>query len=370
MKKFTSIILTACMVASFSNNVFAQEDKKEVKNETVINLTITDVANRLKNDNIELKMIDEKIKLYNKLYGRDHAKAIEADNSGRSDVESKKTALLYAGQSAQRAEDAEHEKDSRFKEIKHDLERQYLNIVNCDREIDIINKSMKNVEEEIKKVNANVEQGKVTANTLDSLKVKKAQLLASLNLPKAQREEALLKIKQYLNIDKNTQINFYGAKKDFIKFEDTNINDLIKNALDKNYNLKKQKQNIEFAKLEEKIYMEYGRNSEDEETDLKIRMNDLQNSFENDKTNLEVDIWKAYYDLMSKQNIAEIEKLNLENIKSKYNEMEAKLKQGLIDKLTLDSTELQMEKQNVTAEKAINEYMITLEYFKDLLEGF
>lgn len=370
MKKLTTIILSMCMIVSLNSHVFAEDKKKEVKKETVINLTIADVVNRLKNDNVELKMLDEKIKLWNRLYDRDHTKAFEAQSSGRSDVESKKTALLYARQTEQQVKNIEHEKDSRFREIKHDLERQYLNMINSNKDIDIISRSIENVDQEINKVNATIKQGMAIPSELDSLKVKKAQLLASLNMPKAQREEALIKIKQYLNIDRDTQVNFSEAKKDFIKYDDSVIDSLIKQAIEKSYNLSTQKQDIEFAKAEEGIYQEYGRNTMDEEADLKVRINDLQNSFDNAKANLEVDIWKAYYGLKGKENTADIEKLNLENIKTKYNEMEVKYKQGLIDKFMLDSTKLQMEKQNVTTERAVNEYIITLDGFKDILEGF
>ncbi|MBC2397061.1 TolC family protein [Clostridium tetanomorphum] len=373
MKKgILSFMMSTVMMFSLSSNVFAQEinDTKKDNKETTLNLTIKDVLDRVKNDNLEIKIIDQKIELLSKIYSRDKAKAYEAETMKRNDVFSKRTELIIPKQSSLRIDDAEHEKDKRLKEIKHDLENQYLNLVNSDREIEIINKSIENVEEEIKKTNAKISQGVEVTRALESLNVKKAQLLSSLSKPKLEREEALIKIKQYLNIDKDTKLNLAAAKIGFVKYDDSKIEEIIDKALANSYDLIRKNKELEISKEEEKIYSKYGRNTMDEETDLRIKIEDLENDIVEFKANLKINYWKAYYNVKAKQNMAEIEMLNLENAKSRYTEMDKKFKEGMIDKLQLNEVKLQLDKQNVATERAINEYMIIVDGFKDLLEGF
>ncbi len=368
--KRLSIVSMAIIIAiASSNKVFAKEEKElKLSQPKVLSLTLQEAFDKVKKDNVELKMLDEKITILNRMYDRKHAKAIEADNSGRSDVETKKTALLYASRAAEDVDNAEKDKDNRIKELKREVEKEYLNIVNCNKEVENTKKTLRNLQREIEKVNANIDQGTAVENALTPLKLQKMQLETSLNPLKAQKEESEVRLRQYLNVDENTTLNFINNKKEFIKYDDSKINLVIKEALAGNYDLKKMNKELEFAKLEVEIYEKYGRNVLDAESSQKIRVNDLENSLCNLRSNVQVNMWKVYFDLKNKEALVEIEKLNLDNSASKLKEAETKYKNGLIDELQFDLAKLSFEKQNIVFEKAVNDYMINVDGFKDLLE--
>lgn len=365
-KNMLPILALTLIFISFSSHVFAQEVQKE----STLNLTIEDTLNRVEKDNLEINMLNEKIELMYKLYNKDKARVYDMENSDRTDMESKKIKFIYPKQSLQQIENAKHEKDNRLKEIKNDVEKQYLNLVNSDKEIGLTNKSIENINEEIKKTNTNIKEGRAVSSSLEALKLKKVQLTTELNRAKLQKEESLIKIKQYLNIDKEKNINLSPAKKVFQKFNDSHIEDIINKALLKNYDLYSKNKNLEFAKDEKALYVKYGSNSLEEEVNVDVKVKDLENDLQNTKTNVEINLWRAYYDLKAKESTAEIEMLNLENAKSRYNESEIRYKAGAIDKLQLQSSKLELDKQNVTTERAINDYMITVDSFKDNLAGF
>ncbi|NSJ92908.1 TolC family protein, partial [Coprococcus sp. MSK.21.13] len=193
---------------------------------------------------------------------------------------------------------------------------------------------------------------------------------SSLNFPKLQEQESLLKIKQYLGLDqsKNIKLNLEYANKEFKLYNPENIDKIINDSVEKNFGLYKMKEQLEFLKEERRIYEKYGRNTEVESTNTDIRIKDMENSIEDYKLNLRVNFWSAYYNLKSKEEAVDVAKANLQHSKMKYEETKYRFEQGLEDKVELDSKELDFEKKKIEEEKAVNEYMITVQSFKDTLE--
>lgn len=391
--KIIALVLTAFLCTSSSTGVFAMENaennsreienKEETKiitiigkeNEEELKLNINEVMEKVEKDNMELKLMEGKEKLLNRLYDRDLTLSQSIDNDrdisiNYNNVSFRKQQLLNFRQSALNVKSARKEREDKVKEIKRELERNYLNVLNSRRDIKNTEETLKNLDMQIEKMQRYIDTGKASPTSIEPLKVQKTQLKSSLNFPKLQEQESLLKIKQYLGLDqsKNIKLNLEYANKEFKLYNPENIDKIINDSVEKNFGLYKMKEQLEFLKEERRIYEKYGRNTEVESTNTDIRIKDMENSIEDYKLNLRVNFWSAYYNLKSKEEAVDVAKANLQHSKMKYEETKYRFEQGLEDKVELDSKELDFEKKKIEEEKAVNEYMITVQSFKDTLE--
>lgn len=392
-RKIIALALTAFLCTSSSTGVFAMENaennsreienKEETKiitiigkeNEEELKLNINEVMEKVEKDNMELKLMEGKEKLLNRLYDRDLTLSQSIDNDrdisiNYNNVSFRKQQLLNFRQSALNVKSARKEREDKVKEIKRELERNYLNVLNSRRDIKNTEETLKNLDMQIEKMQRYIDTGKASPTSIEPLKVQKTQLKSSLNFPKLQEQESLLKIKQYLGLDqsKNIKLNLEYANKEFKLYNPKNIDKIINDSVEKNFGLYKMKEQLEFLKEERRIYEKYGRNTEVESTNTDIRIKDMENSIEDYKLNLRVNFWSAYYNLKSKEEAVDVAKANLQHSKMKYEETKYRFEQGLEDKVELDSKELDFEKKKIEEEKAVNEYMITVQSFKDTLE--
>ncbi|RXM70897.1 TolC family protein [Clostridium tetani] len=394
MKKgnITALILATLLFANSSTVVFAMnnaennsreiENKEEIKvitilgkdNEEELNLNMKEVMEKLEKDNSELKLMEGKINLLNRLYDRDLTLSQSIDNDrdisiNYNNVSFRRQQMLNFRQSALNVKSVRKDKEDKVKEIKRELERNYLNVLNCRRDIKNTEETLNNLDMQIEKLQRYIDEGKASSTSIEPLKVQKTQLSSSLNLPKLQEQESLLKIKQYLGLDqtKNIKLNLEYANKKFKLYNPENIDKIINDSIEKNFGLYKMNEELEFLKVERHIYEKYGRNTEVESTNTDIRMKDMQNSIEDYKLNLRVNFWSAYYNLKGKEEAVDVAKANLDHSKMKYEETKYRSDQGLEDKVQLESAKLDFEKKKIEEEKAINEYMITVQSFKDTL---
>ncbi|NOH17284.1 TolC family protein [Clostridium cochlearium] len=392
-RKIIALALTAFLCTSSSTGVFAMENaennsreienKEETKiitiigkeNEEELKLNINEVMEKVEKDNMELKLMEGKEKLLNRLYDRDLTLSQSIDNDrdisiNYNNVSFRKQQLLNFRQSALNVKSARKEREDKVKEIKRELERNYLNVLNSRRDIKNTEETLKSLDMQIEKMQRYIDTGKASPTSIEPLKVQKTQLKSSLNFPKLQEQESLLKIKQYLGLDqsKNIKLNLEYANKEFKLYNPENIDKIINDSVEKNFGLYKMKEQLEFLKEERRIYEKYGRNTEVESTNTDIRIKDMENSIEDYKLNLRVNFWSAYYNLKSKEEAVDVAKANLQHSKMKYEEIKYRFEQGLEDKVELDSKALDFQKKKIEEEKAVNEYMITVQSFKDTLE--
>lgn len=391
--KIIALIMTTFLCTSSSTMVFAMDNiennsreignKEETKvitilgkdNKEELNLNIDEVMQKVEKDNMELKLMDGKITLLNRLYDRDLTLSQSIDNDrdisiNYNNVSFRKQLMLNFRQSALNVKSARKDREDKTKEIKRELERNYLNVLNCRRDIKNTEDTLKNLDMQIEKLQRYIEQGKASPTSIEPLKVQKSQLKSSLNLPKLQEQESLLKIKQYLGLDqtKDIKLNLEYANKKFELYSPEDIDKIINDSIENNFGLYKMKEGLDFLKVERQIYEKYGRNTEVESTNTDIRIRDTENSIEDYKLNLRVNFWSAYYNLKEKEDEVNVAKVNLEYSKMKYEEIKYRFDQGLQDKVQLESAKLDFEKKKIEEEKAVNEYMITVQSFKDTLE--
>lgn len=384
MRKKLSLLIALAISLSISTTSLAAEltSGTSSNNAAVVNtlgasLTLDQILNNVETSSIEIKAIDKKIDSLNKQYNNDKMKAISIDANNKSESQYKNGQYaqimvqkeITPAQDLQNIEDQKNTKEEKLNNIKFDLQKQYMNAITAKKQIDNINSNIANLDEEILQLQAKISLGQATQDVVNPLYVQKSKLLSQLAAPNTQLQQCLLNIKKYLNMDLTASLTLSPAKKDYTKFDDSDIVNKINDAVKKDYSLNSINKNIDIQKIQVNIQTKYAYDSIIEPENSKLTLQDLQNKVNDTATNLEVSIWKAYYTLKNKEDSVQAQLLSQEAAQMSYDKAKQSLDNGMIDKVALASAELALNNQKVATEQAINDYMITQEQFKYVLNG-
>lgn len=386
MNKKLSLIIALAMSIGISSSALAavpsavaattttESTTTTVNTNVSMNLTLEDALNNIEKSNTSIQLMDKKVLLLTKQYDRDHQNAIDASESLNSTnknenayISLEKQILITPQKSAQAVDDSKHTRENTLKSLKANMERQYMNVLNYQDQIKNINATIVNVDQQIEKVNANIKLGMATTDALQQLNVQRSTLVTSLNTPKTQIESAILTVKQILNIDLNTDLVLSSAKKDFVKYDDSNIEAIINKAVDSSYDLAGINRNIEWAKVEVDLNTKYGHNNTSGQVNSELSLQTLTNSLDNTKLTLQISAWTAYYNLKNKEDSITAEQINLKNAQENYDNAVVKFQTGQVNQLEVDSKKLALEKEEIAVQSLVNEYAVSIEEFLNLL---
>jgi len=382
MNKKVSLLIALVMSLGISSTTFAASTSTTSNgNNTVvtqsatgtINLTLEDALNSIEKSNTTIKLLDQTIKLRNRQYDDAHEKALEvsgknsANYSGDSYAGVKIQETVTPLQASQSIDYAKHDKDSKLKDLKVSLEKYYMDALNCQDQINNINSTIENIDKQIEQTNFKIGQGTVTSDALDSLNLQKSQKLASLNTPQAQIKQDILNIKQILNIDLNSDLVLAPVKKDFVKYDDSKIEDIINAAAENIYSIHKANNNIELLKMQADIYAKYYYVDNTNVLNSQLNLQDAQNNLQDTIIQNKITLWQAYYAAKNYEDNIETEKVSVQSAQTKYDNTLAKFNMGQVDQLDVDSAKLALDSEKITLQKAVNDYMVNVEAFVNQL---
>ncbi len=380
MKKNLSILIALAICLSTATTSFAAAENTntgsgnsttvQIDNST-LNLTMNDATNNIEKNNTEIKLMKDKIDYLNKQYDLDHEVgiALNTSSAGVDKVQAKTQEVITPLKDQQSVKNQKYNVDVRLNNLKFDMERQYLNILTSNDQIDNINKTLTNLDEQINKLQQQINLGLATSDSLNTLNVQKSQLMNQIDSINADMDNSMLTIKQYLNVDLNRNLSLAGAKKEFSKFDDTSIESKISEAVEKDYGVVEAQESLDIAKKQKEIYKQYDNDISggltSAESDLLKAQNDLVAAKANAKSNL----WNKYYTLKSDENAVETQDLSEKSAQADYDKSKSNYDNGMVDKLAVDTTALALDKQKNMNQRSKNEYMIIQEEFKFMLDG-
>ncbi|MCT8978547.1 TolC family protein [Clostridium sp. CX1] len=373
MKKKLGFLVAIAISLNVTTTCFAEA--APVQNNAV-QITLEQAIGSLESNNEELKNIDSQIEAAKKQYDWDNQQSISI-SLGKGEAQYGPGQYLQAViqrdltplNDQKKIDDTKNSKDERLNNIKFDLEKQYMKVLTSKQQIDNINKSISTIDAQMNQIEQKIKLGQATKDELNPLKVKRNTLLSTINGPHIQMEVSSLAVKKYLNIDFNSELSLAPAKKEFAKFDDTDIEKKISAAAEKDYNYGSLQKTTELSKKQLDIYKKYVYDSVTEPMNSELTVKDNENKLVDTSTSTEVSLWNSYYNLKNKEDAVQTQNTALEVAQLSYDKAKESFNNGLIDKVTLDLAELNLNNQRVTTEDAINDYMIAQEQFKYLLDG-
>jgi hypothetical protein len=382
MRKKLSVLVGLAVVLTAGSTCFAETPTAavsaadtavaaDVSNDSGTSLTLDGVLGSIEKNNVEIQMDDQKILLYQRQYDRDHQNAmLNADKEPVNFPAGQYAAVKIAvdvtpKQDEQNIQDAKHDRDDALQNLKFSAEQQYLNAINAQDQITTINAQIANVDKKIAQTNAKIQQGQLTNDALQSLQVQKSQFEASLNTPRSQLQQCELNIKQAIGLDLNTDVNLVlPESKEFVKFDDSNIQARIDGAVNNSYDMKKITNNIAILKIQQDIYKQYSYNDATGEVNTGLSIENLQNSLYNTQLNLKTNLWNSYYSLKNSEDLVNTENIKVENAQMNYDNTSVKVKAGVLTEVDLDSAALALQSEKISLKNAQDNYRIASEQFQ------
>jgi hypothetical protein len=381
MKGKFSVVASVALAFAINTSCFAASNAQATSNTEVPTtvsiigsqtLSLDQVLSYIEKNNVKVKAADAKISLYQKQFDRDKMNAELINNSGTSEVNYPRgqyvTVKLQTDvlpkKDEQNINDAKNDRDTLLNDIKFDVEQKYMDALSCQDKIDIINKQIENVDNQISIMKAKIDQGVAISTQLNSLNVQKSQLMASLNAPKAQLEQDLLSIKQAINMDLDSDLTLVPTEKTYSKYDDSDIQDKIENAVEQSYNLKKINNNIAILEIQKDIYRRYSYNDATGEVSTGLSIENLKSSLYDTELNTKIGLWNSYYNLKNLEDTVNTEIAKVESASANYNTILAKVKEGTALSIEADSAKLSLESEKINLRNAQNNYMVAAEKFQ------
>ncbi|MBV4421636.1 TolC family protein [Clostridium tyrobutyricum] len=357
--------MQATKAAEISNSI-----PKTYSSSSVVTLprtiTLEEALDSIETVNPEINLMDKKIDLLNAQYEKD--KGLSSFPDGEIDTVDYDLQQKYNfKESLNNLNSAKSDRAERIKAIKNDLKKQYLNALCDQKDIDIINKSIENLDNKIKIQNTKINAGIATENSVESLNTQKSNLQTSLNQLNTQLQSELLTIRQYLNLNMSQQITLTDTSEDYVKFDDSNIDEKIQTAVDKNPDIIKQQNSLDLLKTKTAIYMKHYSKYENQVKGFQININQSRMSLDNLELDTKIGLWKSYYNLKNAENSVDAEKANLENVENDVKIAEKSYEVGSTDKTAVDDSNTALEQQKNKLERAADSYMVILENFENSL---
>lgn len=373
MKKKIGFLIAMAITLNVTTTCFADAAPAQGN---VVNLTLEQAIGNVENSNEELKNIDTQIEAANRQYDWDSQQSLYIYQNNH---ESNYGPGKYLNAVIQRdltpltdkksIDDIKNTKAERLNSIKFDLEKQYMKIINYQQQIDALNKCIGDIDEQMNQIQQKINVGQATKDQLNPLKVKRNTLVSSISGLQAYMQPSLFTIKQYLNIDMNSELKLSSAKKDFVKFDDSDIENKIIAAVKNDYSYTSLQKDIDFSKQRLDITTKYVYDSVTEPMNTELSLKDLQNKSADTYTSTEVKLWNSYYNLKNKEDAVQTQNTALEVAQMSYDKAKQSFDNGLIDKVTLDFAEYALDKQKADTQDAINDYMVSKEQFEYMLNG-
>ncbi|NMM65071.1 TolC family protein [Clostridium sp. P21] len=379
MRKKLSILIAMVICLSTSTTSFAAENintsngnsaSVQVDNST-LNLTMYDAVSSIEKNNTEIKLMKDKTNYLNRKYDLDHEAAIALSTSanGVDKIKVRVQQDITPAKDQQEIKNQQYALEVRLNNMKFDMERQYLNILTSNDQIDNINKTLTNIDAQISKLQQQIDLGLATSDSLNTLNVQKSQLMSQTDSINADIDNSMLIIKQYLNVNLNRNLNLATAKKEFSIFDDTSIENIINEAVEKDYGVGEAKNSLDIAKKQKEIYEQYDNDISGGLTGAESDLLTAQSNLTATKAAARTNLWNKYYTLKSDESAVETQALSEKSAQDAYDKAKSNYNNGMTDKLALDTAALALDKQKNMSQRSKNEYMIIQEELKYMLDG-
>lgn len=334
MKKFKYIIMILMtMIICFlpQSVAYPATQNNDINLETFIS--------NIENKNMDIKLLDEQASVYLK-------KSSDAiDDTIELDYQYKAT-------------DLQHQKKEKINSLELEVKKSYFECSALKEEIALTNDSLNNLNKRIDMIKKRIELGLGKDNDLSTYTLQKSQIEATLCDLNNQLQQNLLNIKKICYIDINQNIDISQVQNTFEPFDDNDIENKIKNSVEKSYDLS-YKQNL--YNLELQKY-----NESDINSDI-IAVKQAEINLSDVKPSREIELWTLYYNLKNLENNVYIEKINYENAINDYNLAKTQYLNGQINSMDLEDIRISMEKQRISYQRSINSYILSKEEFENEL---
>ncbi len=351
------------------------EAVESVESVTVIDtLTLEKAYEYIEEHNQELKLMDDKINLYEKQYQEavarsDWARGKSIGGDEEQNVTYKKEELLYPKQRLLELDGAKHEREEKLKELKAGVKKQYLEIGVFQEELANTQSELAALDKTIEHTQTQINSGSLPQSALKQYDAQRVQMLSRIETTQRQISLNLMGLERDLGVKLAGQAKLEPLAGESVLFDDGDIANEISKAWEDSYDYLSQQGQLELAEIECDIirYNTYIDNNLNQLHQLEASVSNNQSKLEQVKPNLEATLWNKYYELKNLEGDLEIEKINLEDAEYTLSITQSKEGLGTAKGSSVVDDTIALNQQKVKLQKAVNAYSLAVDELNSLL---
>ena len=351
------------------------ESVETVEAVTVIDtLTLEKAYEYIEENNQELKLMNDKINLYEKQYQEavdrsNWAKGKSIGGDEEQNVTYRKEELLYPKQRLLELDAAKHEREEKLKELKAGVKKQYLEIGVFQEELANTQSELAALDKTIEHTQTQINSGSLPQSALKQYDAQRVQMLSRIETTQRQISLNLKGLERDLGVKLAGQTKLEPLAGELVLFDDGDIANEISKAWEDSYDYLSQQGQLELAEIECDIirYNTYIDNNLNQLHQLEASVSNNQAKLEQVKPNLEATLWNKYYELKNLEGDLEIEKINLEDAEYTLSITQSKEGLGTAKESSVVDDTIALNQQKVKLQKAINAYSLAVDELNNLL---
>ncbi|MPN10795.1 hypothetical protein SDC9_158092 [bioreactor metagenome] len=242
---------------------------------------------------------------------------------------------------------------------------EYQSILAAQLNIDYINQEILKLQKETDSLDARIKVGVAVESDRKQLEAAMAGSRARLSSAQNGMKSSMISLKRDLGINLNTDVELTSKPISYAKFDDSQLDARIQSAVEKSYNIKALKQQIENTQIECDIYDRHSNINKDA---TEITIETLKNQLEQAPNSIKVQLKTQYNALKSLESVIKADKLSIEAAEISLNIAQKNYKVGQNTYLDVLGAELQLSKAKNALQQDIISYMTAVDSFENSLE--
>lgn len=332
-----------------------------------LSLSLEDALSRVENSYNQIILDNRYIEILDKQYQQALAyeKTMKKNISNPMEEDDEKTLKLNVPVALYNLNNKKHEKEVNLKKAKVTIMNEYQSILAAQLNIDYINQEILKLQKETDSLDARIKVGVAVESDRKQLEAAMAGSRARLSSAQNGMKSSMISLKRDLGINLNTDVELTSKPISYAKFDDSQLDARIQSAVEKSYNIKALKQQIENTQIECDIYDRHSNINKDA---TEITIETLKNQLEQAPNSIKVQLKTQYNALKSLESVIKADKLSIEAAEISLNIAQKNYKVGQNTYLDVLGAELQLSKAKNALQQDIISYMTAVDSFENSLE--
>ncbi len=332
---------------------------------STLNLSLEEALKAMETGNSALKLMDSKLLILDKQ--NQQALARHDANIAVVDEDSKKDRDLNYKRSQWTLDNAKHDRETQLKALKVQITNEYERILTLQQQADNFKTQLANLDTVISQVNLQIELGLKVPSELYSYTAQRSRLEAAQKAIINSISSSMITLKQDLGVDINRDVVLTSKLIQYSKFDDSDLDNKIKKAIENNFEIPKIKQDIDISKIEYDIDFYYSDLMVADQ--IQIGIEDKKATLANLPVKLEVDFRTAYNTLKTLENTVEADKLTVEADQINIDVMQKNIEVGKSSSLEMIALQNTLLNDQYSLQQDINAYMTATANFQNSLDN-
>lgn len=355
---------SASTTKTAENEEAAADSPSTADKGATLSLTLDEALNLIGTGNSSLKLTDSKIAIYEKQY--EQALARHNANYAEVDEDSAKVRKLNHKKALWTLENAKYDREKQLRDLQVQVANQYQNILALQEQAENLKLQIGNVDKYIEQLKLQINLGMGIESQIYALNAQRSGLEAALKASQNSITSSMIALKKDLGIDIARDVVLKSGLSAYKKFDDSQINERIAEAIENDYDLKRYEQDVELTEIEYDIAYYYSNGSADQ---LQISLEDKKATLEALPVTKEVELKKAYNSLRSLENSIKAAELAVEADKINIEVLQKKIDAGVSSSIEMIELQNKLLNDQYTLLQNIISYMSAAANFENSLEN-